>query len=77
MCHMANVIEKVMVVFFLSLIAVTVRISHLIHDKVNVRVVCILMDGIDDLVFASVMLDNFVRILLGKFWRDTLGVTEA
>lgn len=77
MCHMANVIEKVMVVFFLSLIAVTVRISYLIHDKVNVRVVCILMDGIDNLVFASVMLNNFVRILLSEFWRDMLGVTEA
>ena len=74
---MANVIEKVMVVFFLSLIAVAVRISHLIHDKVNVRVIRILVDGIDDLVFASVMLDNFVRILLSEFWRDMLGVTEA
>lgn len=77
MCHMANVIEKVMVVFFLSLIAMAVRISHLIHDKVNVRVIRILVDGIDDLVFASVMLDNFVRILLSEFRRDMLGVTEA
>lgn len=74
---MTNVIEKVMVVFFLSLIAVAVCIRHLIHDKVNVRVVRILVDGIYDLVFASVMPDNFVRILLSEFGGDMLGVTEA
>lgn len=77
MCHMANMVQKIMIVFFLSLIAVAVRISHLIHNKVNVRVIRIQVDGIDDLVFASVMLDDFVRILLGEFWRDMLGVTGA
>lgn len=69
--------QEIMIVFLFPLIAMSVDIGDLVHDKMDVKVVGIVVDRIYDLIFRRIVLYDPMCILVGQFWGHMLLLGEA
>ena len=60
MSDFLHITLKGIVILLLSCISMAVHRGNVVHNKVNVKIICVLMNSIDNLVFWGIVLDDLL-----------------
>ena len=77
MCYLLDMIHEAIVICFLPLITVAVSAGDVIHNKVDVYIIRVGMDGINHLMFRGIVFDDLLGKPIGLLGSNMLVLTKT
>ena len=73
MCHASDMRQKLIIIVLFALITMSINKWYLIHDKVDMRMACVDVHRVDNLILRRIKRNDALRIFIGHLGCDDLG----